>query len=175
MSFWWDQLLVLQPVKSRHFWNTCYIKETLWEKPVSTIVMFSCFSLLEWKFPHFFPLKTSADYKEHVLKAEGKNPKHKPLFPPSNRDFIHEKHHFWQQRLNKDLQLLSYPTKKSANLLSRPLENLFNPCVPWVSVKSNSPLNSPKPSKVFDLLHFLYMSPQIKTSWKAPHDLEVPI
>lgn len=95
-------------------------------------------------FHFFFTLKTSADYKEHVLKAEGKTPKHKPLFLPLNHDFIHEKHHFWQQRLNKDLWLLSYPTKKSAELLSRPLENLFNPCVPRVSVKSSSPHQLPK-------------------------------
>lgn len=79
VSVWWDQLLVLQPVKSRHFWNTCYIKETLWEKPLSTIGMFSCFSLLEWKFPHFFlPSKLQLIIKSMSwrLKEETQNINH---------------------------------------------------------------------------------------------------
>lgn len=79
VSVWWDQLLVLQPVKSRHFWNTCYIKETLWEKPLSRSGMFSCFSLLEWKFPHFFlPSKLQLIIKSMSwrLKEETQNINH---------------------------------------------------------------------------------------------------
>lgn len=54
----------------------------------------------------------------------------------SNHVFVREKQYFWQRRLNKDVRVLSYPTKKFANLLSRPLENLFNSCVPGFCKKN---------------------------------------
>lgn len=68
------------------------------------------FSRFAMKVSTFFPLRTSADHKEHPLKAEG-GKKSQTIFLPSNHDFIHEKHYFRQQRLNKDLRVLSYPTK----------------------------------------------------------------
>lgn len=103
--------------------------------------MFFGFSLLEWKFPHF-SLKTSADHKEHALKAEGKKPQ--TFFLPSNHDYS------WKTLLltakaeqRSPSPFLSY--QKFANLLSRPLENVLNPCVPGFCEKQPS---TPKTSKL---------------------------
>lgn len=112
MSFWWDQVLFLLLEKTRHFWNTCYFKEALREKPISTVVMPVGCRILEGKIPHFFSLKTSADPIEQALKAERKTKQNKNTFLLlSNHVFVREKQYFWQQRLNKDVRVLPYPTK----------------------------------------------------------------
>lgn len=106
---------------------------------------------------HFFPLKTSADHIEHALKVEGKK---KYFFLPSNHVFIHEKHYFWQQRLNKDFQVLSHPTR-NLRIAFQTTENLLNACIPGFCEKHPS---APKASQLSDVSHFLYIGPQIKNS-----------
>lgn len=73
MSFWWDQVLFLLLEKTRHFWNTCYFKEALREKPISTIVMPVGCRIWEGKIPYFFPPQNfSWSYRTCLKGWEGK-------------------------------------------------------------------------------------------------------
>lgn len=78
MSFWWDQVLFLLLEKTRHFWNTCYFKEALREKPISTIVMPVGCRIWEGKIPYFFPPQNfSWSYRTCLKGWEGKKKQNK--------------------------------------------------------------------------------------------------